>query len=321
LEALAKSLNDPVVLRAGWAAIVGFICVLAGVWLIEPVGGAVGGGLVAIGALGLVYGGVKAAELQAGEPVAFPYMGGLKNWWDFYAAHDPVPFGPLSDREGHLYKPRQIHNRDSFLTDHNAYWENADEFVGPLARLLAEEVGFKPVAALLSDDDAVMRRAALARASRVRALRAARWVIAACTIALLAVQWGNLSDVLAWARTWLLARVGLAATSPSMPATSVWVPVLFPLVPLFAYLAVAAPLWKLWGERELAAVLRRDPAGAPVGWVALFVAAPTGVVAVSGYLLLAAHAAILAGAWIVATAAATAMLCRLHRRRLVAERE
>jgi hypothetical protein len=317
LEFLAKSLNSPPVLRAGWAAIAGVALLAAGAWSIGSVGGAVGGGLVAAGLVALVYGGVKAAELLAGEPF-MPQMGRQKRWLDFYGAHDPVPFGPFAASESRFYKPQRVHNRNSLFTDHNAYWENADEFVGPLARRLADVAGFRPISAFLPDDDDAMRRAFVARKSRVQVLAVTRWLVTACALTLLAAQFGNLFDVTAWVGGWLLHRLGFTATAPALPDTSVWVPVLLPLTPVLAYLAVIAPLWKMWGERELAAVLRREQTALPVMWVTLFVVALTGVVAASAFLFLGTHAAALAVGWLAASALATAALCTMHRERLVA---
>ena len=58
-------------------------------------------------------------------------------WMDYYASADPVPNGPLYDRDqtpDYLKANSiEVHNRSAILSDHTTYWDNRDEFVGAVA--------------------------------------------------------------------------------------------------------------------------------------------------------------------------------------------
>ena len=64
-------------------------------------------------------------------------------WTDFWATHDPAPAGPIGgteknpsptvDKPGHTVG---VHNRMSLVNDHGAYWENDEQFVLPVVRLI-----------------------------------------------------------------------------------------------------------------------------------------------------------------------------------------
>ena len=67
-------------------------------------------------------------------------------WHDFWASQDPAPVGVLAPAEGSMSEAslRRIHshavwNRLSFGEDHGTYWDNDEEFLIPVARLLDHE--------------------------------------------------------------------------------------------------------------------------------------------------------------------------------------
>lgn len=78
-----------------------------------------------------------ASELHARD-LRLPELAarGVSRWFDYFATADPVPDGalPFPDRPG--FRSRSIRNRDSLLRDHTTYWENREEFVPRVARLL-----------------------------------------------------------------------------------------------------------------------------------------------------------------------------------------
>ena len=63
-------------------------------------------------------------------------------WYDFWATHDPAPAGGL-EHGPHLTLPSavrgasiRVFNRMSLRNDHGGYWDNDEEFVLPVARLI-----------------------------------------------------------------------------------------------------------------------------------------------------------------------------------------
>ena len=64
-------------------------------------------------------------------------------WHDFWATHDPAPSGPIGGTEEHpepaVFKPTSsvvVHNRMSIRGDHGGYWDNTEQFVLPVVRLI-----------------------------------------------------------------------------------------------------------------------------------------------------------------------------------------
>lgn len=278
LDTLVEYLHDPRAMRAGWAAIGGAVALVAGAAF--GFGSGVGAPILLTGLVALVYGGVKAAELLAGDPLFPPNVGMVGHWHDYYAAHDPVPFGPIVDENKPSYTSHRVYNRDSVVSDHTTYWENADEFVGPLARHLAKAAGFAPVASLLPDDAEVLERAGALRAARVRALVITRWVLGACAVALSVAFSLEIAQAASWAAAWLMSRFSADAPETALPA-AILGSALPPIFPILAYLAVLVPLWRVWGSRELAAVIRRDANARRTGWFAVHVFSTAAAVAIS----------------------------------------
>src|SRR5450631_954732 len=103
-------------------------------------------------------------------------------WYDFYASDDPVPNGQLLDD----FPPKDVFasefsNARSFVLDHTSYWQNRDEFVPRVARLLLETAGIK------ARDD-VHTHTVQRRRWRVRWRVVARWTLALLTI-MVGVNW------------------------------------------------------------------------------------------------------------------------------------
>lgn len=309
-----KSLTNPTAVEAGWVAIIGAVLLFTGVWWIYTGGWITGSLMGAVGILALLFGGETAANQQSEDPYPVPLMGGhvySKPWSDFYAAFDPVPFGPLAKEQGCAYEPRKIHNRDSVFTDHNSYWDNKEDFVGPLIRQIAAAANYPPIAQLLPDDAKVVQRASAARGSRVRFLRTARWVAGVCTIALLVTHWKTLTGILTWGFAWLLNKIGVQTAVSNSPDSSSWLEVLLLFAPAIWYLAVLLPIWKSWGDDELAAILRRERDATPTFWLALFITATIGVAHFSAYFAAWTHAIEFLVSWLFISAVVTLWLSKI----------
>ncbi len=99
-------------------------------------------------------------------------------WYDVYASADPVPNGQLLDE----FDPSQVYsyeiaNAQSMLRDHTAYWDNRDDFVPRVARLLLDTAG-------LPSRPASPKRTTARRRWRVHWSFGARGVLAVLAIAL-----------------------------------------------------------------------------------------------------------------------------------------
>jgi len=102
------------------------------------------------------------------------------SWYDIYSTHDPVSNGKMQ-----LHEPSEsieVTNRGSVLTDHTAYWENSDEFVTHVMKVLSDHPSVKSLLPGRHFDklDEIKRR----RSVRVRWLRMIRYAVAALTVLL-----------------------------------------------------------------------------------------------------------------------------------------
>jgi pimeloyl-ACP methyl ester carboxylesterase len=72
-------------------------------------------------------------------------------WSNFYSSADPVPNGPLFERENRpaWIVETEVWNQASVLTDHTSYVKAQDDFVAALALTLLDAAGCEPVAARL----------------------------------------------------------------------------------------------------------------------------------------------------------------------------
>ncbi len=313
IAAIEKALNDPDVLIVGWVAVVGIVLLLVGAWWIVVHNLIAGVIAVLVGVMAILVSGAGAAGLQCVSSVS--WIGDdEESWTDFYAAFDPVPFGPVQEEVPRLYQPTKIHNRDSLLTDHNSYWDNKEEFVGPLTRHIATEAEFRPLDQLLPDDATLMQRGSNARASRVRVIRWTRLVFGLCTIMLLVAQGKSLVDIGRWSAAWILSKLGLGIAASDLSVA--WVQALFLLVPALGYVCFVLPSWESWGNRELAAILRRERAPTPTLLIALFTLTATGVAHFSMYFAMGHNAAAFVISWIAVSFVLTCLLYTIQRRAL-----
>ena len=102
-------------------------------------------------------------------------------WRDYYASHDPVPNGPLFDKNQSFPDSEEVHNFASMWRDHTTYWLNRDEFVPAVIRDLAE-LSQLPLLDLQPSDKEKIKTASARRAARVQWLTRASlaiWVVAA----------------------------------------------------------------------------------------------------------------------------------------------
>src|SRR4030095_1572662 len=168
---------------AGAIALAGAVCTVAGVRpLVVAAAIALAGALptaAVIGTLALgafVVAAERARNAHEGRRIVLPAWALLRDWFDFFASKDLVPYGRLIDPENKLkqrYHDKEVRNRDSSLGDHVLYWQNFEQVVGPLARQVGSAAGFKPLTDLLPDDDAVFARLDRARLARLGYLRIA----------------------------------------------------------------------------------------------------------------------------------------------------
>lgn len=121
-------------------------------------------------------------------------------WDDFWATHDPAPSGPIGGTPLHpepaVFRPTKsvaVYNRMSIRGDHGGYWDNMEEFVLPVVRLIETTGGppatvsrFYPIG---SGDIRSDRRRA-----RVRSL--ARWWAWLISSALGLLALGTVAEVL-----------------------------------------------------------------------------------------------------------------------------
>ena len=132
LGAIEKLSKSRMVVAVGWVALgclfaLGLAAVLA--WL-----GAsrVGAALAVLALVVLLLAAIRATNVHPGRPALLPRAGWLRPWFDFFATKDLVPFGPLLDPQnnGENYRPKEVRNRDSYVSDHVEYWQNPEQVVG-----------------------------------------------------------------------------------------------------------------------------------------------------------------------------------------------
>jgi hypothetical protein len=110
----------------------------------------------------------KSAETKIPAHIAF-----LEHWYDFYGSADPVPNGPIPNKQKD--PSVEICNVKSMLSDHTLYWKNQEEFVGPVAARLAEITGTSFRTFYIGSKELEVGR--VRRRIRVGWLRFARWAV------------------------------------------------------------------------------------------------------------------------------------------------
>lgn len=191
-------------------------------------------------------------------------------WFDFLARRDFVPYGPFAIPEHKRYRPKEVRNRDSHAADHITYWENAEQVVGPIARLIGRAAGFKPLSELLPNDEATLLRLGRSRLSRLRFLHAARFVMLLATAMLLATNWDAWFAIGFWALAWVEAKLGLAIDVVRVPELVVWLQMLIVFVPLVVHKSLLSAIYDGWATVEVERLLRRSAGEPSTLWAAIF---------------------------------------------------
>ncbi len=92
-----------------------------------------------------------------------PFRSGLR-WYDFWATHDPAPAGGFAtgphptlpeDTGG---RSTRVFNRMSVRNDHGGYWENDEEFILPVARLIDQSPAGGPAVSRFFPESSATRR-------------------------------------------------------------------------------------------------------------------------------------------------------------------
>jgi hypothetical protein len=246
----------------GWMALAGAAALEAVLFGLVPSGfmrdAAVAGGVSFI-----LIGGA-ACVLVNGEQVAYRWIEKVQDlgrfvWRDWYASHDPVPNGPLVEDDAPPLpidlESIEVNNCASFVSDHNAYWYNRDEFIPAVTWEIARVAGFA-LHAVRAGDAALLERAFARRRIRTKLLGAARVTLLLSVVALLWVLSGTLTEMGEGVRSWIKASLGYELElGPFLVGAAVHA-----LPALLAYISVRA-LWAEWCDDAADGVLeRRDGA-------------------------------------------------------------
>jgi hypothetical protein len=272
LTAIESLSREQSVNMAGWVAIalayglgIAGAIALAGAW---PIG-------VVLGVLLLIgFGFVAwfACGMHGGRRLTLPKVAWFRDWLDFFATKDLVPYGPLLDpaNKKDRYKPKEVRNRDSLLGDHVLYWQNAEQVVGPVAREIGAAAGFKPLTELLSDDAATLDRLERARLSRLDFLAIASGVALLASAVLLYRQLPALVASGSWAVVWLQSKLGLALGALPAPGLQVWLQAALVLLPFVVYKTLVNATFDAWTTAEVERLLRRSAGDAATHWALIF---------------------------------------------------
>lgn len=264
---------------AGWVAIgfayafaVAGVMALSGAWRLGAL-------LAAALLIGFVFAASYADGVHGGRMKFLTKAGWFRDWLDFFASKDVVPYGPLLDPDNKVphYKPKEVRNRDSLVGDHVLYWQNPEQVVGPVARQVGAAAGFKPITELLSDaaaklfnDAATLDRLERARLSRLDLLGVARGVTMLATAIVLYRNWSALVAIGFWAVVWVQAKLGFALGAPPAPGLRAWLEALTVLVPFVVYKTLVNATFDAWTTADTERLLRRS-AGAPAThWTIIF---------------------------------------------------
>jgi hypothetical protein len=195
---------------------------------------------------------------------------GEMKWHDYYASHDPVPNGPLFEKEEPFLESEEVHNFASMWRDHTTYWLNRDEFIPAIIRDLAQ-LSQLSLLELRPDDAKLIRAAAARRASRVRWLARARSALFVTGIVVMITRWASLPRIgdMALSELPLLEKAlgwfGIKNVSNGEFATNLLSQKLVGIVVVFIGAAVAYQIaqvfWHIWTWQDTRALLRRQSYG------------------------------------------------------------
>lgn len=199
-------------------------------------------------------------------------------WYDFWATHDPAPAGGL-EHGPHLTLPESVRgastrvvNRMSLRNDHGGYWDNDEEFVLPVARLIDLAPGGRRTSRFFPEPPAAPERSReQRRLDRVKLLQIA-WtaVMLSATLAvplaivgqLIPGREGTISEL--GSAAWVALGSALVVLRPLLSFFDVAVPTVEPidgalavvvgmvgLIAAFVILGGAmSRLWTRWDARE-----------------------------------------------------------------------
>ncbi len=271
LERLERSFEDSAVIAAGSTGMVGAALFWSGITALMLSGEPLWSGVVLAGVIALLYFGRLATKAFPGLPAGPFGAASTKPWVDFFATDDPVPCGPLGTIHSHLYQSNEVHNRGSFLTDHTSYWQNAEEVVGRVARIIAQAAAFPWLENAVPDVPGLQHCLVQSRRERVRWLFGARMTAIACTAMIGIIHRAALHGLVIWAWTSVGSKLtsGPAAASPFPGRAAVW-HALSPVVPLVIYVMALENIWSAWGRRETKKIMRAQACAWAEGWVWTF---------------------------------------------------
>lgn len=314
LDRLGRLRSKPKAIRAGCvglgsAALIWIGLAWAG-WRGSPWTGVVAG---LLGTAGLT---VAARRAWAAHPGWFGSRAAASIWpWhDFYASHDPVPMGPLTDPRdpGLHYRPHEVVNEASILRDHTTYWNNPEQVIGPLVTAIAEAAEITVFEDCVADAAEVRARLAGARQARMVWLQVARWTALLGVACLVWFKRAPIGDFLSWA----MSGLGPGATAAPYPGWSVTFDLLSISVPWLLHAGVLASVWEAWGESDRGRLILDPSSKCGLSWPCLYAVAlasvPAAVAALGGSI----SWPLVLTVWLAAGGAGAIAVVALHRRRL-----
>lgn len=316
LDRLGQLRKERKVVGAGWSALVCAAVLWVGpAWAWWQGSVWIGGLAGFVGATGLA---VAATVAWVAHPGWFGRRSAASIWpWhDFYASHDPVPMGPLTDPEdpGLHYRPHEVVNQASFLQDHTTYWANPEQVVGPVVTVIAEAAGTTVFDDCVPDAAAVRTRLAASRQARIVWLEVARWVSLLGVAFLLWAQRGLIDDF----ASWVVSGLGLGGAPVPFPGWLATFGLLSISVPWLLQAGVLASVWEAWGEADRRRLMLDPSAEADLWWPCLYALAlasmPAAVLALGGSISWPQAF----GLWPAASVVGAVTVVMLHRRRLAA---
>ena len=206
------------------------------------------------------------------------------DWHDFWATHDPAPAGGFGSTDDDVSTPEDCHgtttrvfNRMSLRGDHGGYWDNDEEFVLPVVRLIERQDQMTPTR-FFPVEPAQSR--AGHREDRVRQLSFAWLAVMITAIAAIPLSivdarlpgdTGNLEDfgqvaygIVAWAYGSVVSVLGSLVDLPTLPGRITGLPAELLGIAFMVGLFVIAgrgmvSVWNRWDARERLLALQPAP--------------------------------------------------------------
>jgi hypothetical protein len=274
-----------IITQCGWLAIMGFILLFTGMYLIAFTDLSSNElhaddfrtkMTVSFGGIFLFVGAILWLATSLSFPLVYRFTAddvdpvqrfgiGLR-WHDYYASMDPVPNGPLLD-DGNmpsLLKSNEVHNYSSPWSDHTTYWKNKDGFVAQIASVISQFAEFPLINSQTDDNERLidsMRR----RRWRVGWLMAARALTFMTAVALLIANNDGLGQISSEISKIFLTYWNVSLASkiqlflPISDAMTQWLIGGGGVIScvLIAYLTLIA-VWWIWNEVDTKALFLRS---------------------------------------------------------------